>query len=343
MHRSAFPPSREDAFARRLERGKPHALVGALLLSLGMHAIGAVVLSRLHHPRPEPEPDRVLQVAFISRGSEDGHQEAAAPEPAAAPMPTPQPSPRRAPTVSPAPVATQPQPSEVAPPERFPALVAAAQIRPSQPVDLLAPPDSFEAWEQRRTDRAIPAHLHHRGGGSLDGVASIDSEGVDRCEPAEGRVVERLYLLFDSSGSMSSQLRNQALSCAQQYARAVIDAGGEVVVGNFARSSSFAPATRNPTEVAFALRADNDARATLLPSADLNPFFNEAPDSRADLMILSDGMIPNYRSVLPWYRYFLEINPENRGYLYTLGTRGPPEVTSALRKIGFEIYVYRTL
>ena len=60
-------------------------------------------------------------------------------------------------------------------------------------------------------------------------------------------------------------------------------------------------------------------------------------------MILSDGMIPNYRSVLPWYRYFLEINPENRGYLYTLGTRGPPEVTSALRKIGFEIYVYRTL
>ena len=41
------------------------------------------------------------------------------------------------------------------------------------------------------------------------------------------------------------------------------------------------------------------------------------------------------------YRYFLELNPENRGYLYTLGVPGHPAVTSAMRDIGFDIYVYR--
>ena len=325
------------------ERRNPTALLVATLVSVVGHAIGAVVLAQFRLPEPGPVPDRVLQVQFISRGTDDGDQEPAA-EPAVEPATVPAPVRPAAVAPVPQPVEPVPQPSAPAPPQiEFPALYATAQHRPREPVDLLAPPQSFAAWQQRRTARAVPSHLRIKGGGSVDGTASVDSEGVDRCQPADGRVIQRLYLLFDSSGSMSSELRNQALSCAQQYARAVIDAGGEVVVGNFARSASFEPATRNPTDVAFALRADNDSRATVRPSRDLNPFFDEAPGVEADLVILSDGMIPNYREVLPWYTYFLDLNAGNRGYLYTLGTRGPPEVTSALRRIGFEIRVYRTL
>ena len=46
---------------------------------------------------------------------------------------------------------------------------------------------------------------------------------------------------------------------------------------------------------------------------------------------------------MPWYSYFLEMSPDNRGYMYTLGTPGPASVTAALRGIGFEVFVYRIL
>lgn len=316
--------------------------MGGLILSLVAHAMGAAVLSRFE--MPEPEPETVLEVAFVSRSPEPRGPEPT-PQPAAEPSPQPSQAPRTAPKARARPEPAQPAPTIDAPvpPEiEFAALYAAAQNRPRQPLDLLDRSEGFVSWEQRRSDAGIPEHLRARAGGLPDGDAVIDSEGVDRCQPAEGRAVDRLYLLFDSSGSMSSDLRNRALSCAQQYAGAVIDAGGDVVVGNFAGTTVFQSSTRNPTDVAFALRAENDARATLLPSKRLNPFFDEAPGAVADLVILSDGIIPNLRDVAPWYRYFLRMHPENRGYLYTLGTRAPPDVAAALRRIGFEIRIYRT-
>ncbi|MCB9674752.1 MAG: hypothetical protein H6737_06520 [Alphaproteobacteria bacterium] len=340
MSRSRWLATKTDALRERLERGRPRPIAVAALLSLFVHALGAVGLAQVHlAERTEP---RVLQVAFVSHGEQEGDKEAGPtepvePTPADAPVAAARPSPK----TSPAPVA--PQPVEVGPelPEvRFPALARAAKA-PAKPVPVEATKD-FASWQKARMAHVMPSRIPD-GGGSPDGTAAVDSEGTDRCVPAPGRQVERLYLLFDSSGSMSDQLRAQALSCAQQYASAVIDGGGVVVVGNFARAAKFFPATRSMTDVAFALREDADPRATVLPSRELNPFFDQDPGARADLVILSDGYIPNFRDVLPWYRYFVELDPENRGYLYTLGAKGHPEVTEALRRIGFDIYVYRIL
>ncbi|MEZ4320562.1 MAG: hypothetical protein R3F61_23980 [Myxococcota bacterium] len=325
---------------RRLTRGGPRPLAVAIVLSLVLHALGAVLIGRIPVPK---NPPRVLEVSFVSQGAEPGKQEAtppSEPQPAQPPQPvqtaavsTPRPS------VSP-PSPVSPSPAPTLPEVRFPALQQAAR-NPVRPSDVQAPP-SFAAWQESRKSSFLPNRIPD-GGGDPDGVASVDSRGKDRCVPDDLRAVDRLYLLFDSSGSMSSQLRAQALSCAQQYAEAAIDKGAVVVVGNFAAGAQFFPPTRNMTDVALAIRADVDARATVLPSMELNPFFDQDPNATSDLVILSDGYIPNARAALPWYRYFLELNPENRGYLYTLGTPGQPDVVDMLERIGFDVYVYRVL
>jgi len=321
-----------QALGRRFRHRGPPAIAVAVLLSALFHGTAALGIAWIPRMPPPPPPDRVLQVAFVSQGEEPGDKQT---EPTSKPE-------------TPTPPTAQPQPQPAAPPStdpplpevRFPALQAAAR-HPVSPSVVQAPAE-FSEWQKRRYSALIPGRIPD-GGGSPDGLASVDSEGRDRCIPVEGRALDRLYLLFDSSGSMSSQLRAQALSCAQQYAQAAIDQGAEVVVGNFAARSEFHPPTRNMTDVAIAIRGDVDARATVLPSSELNPFFEQDLGAVSDLVILSDGYIPNTREALHWYEYFIEINPENRGYMYTLGTPGHPEVTEALRRIGFEIYVYRIL
>jgi len=167
--------------------------------------------------------------------------------------------------------------------------------------------------------------------------------GRKKCAPAPNRAVERVYLLFDASGSMSDQLQAQALSCAQQYAKHAIDVGASVVIGNFAGQITLSEPTRDYMDVGFALRGGNDPTRTLLPGRELDRYFEQNPDLASDIVILSDGRIPNLREVMPWYSYFLELNQDNRGYMYTLGTPGPQSVTAALRQIGFEVFVYRIL
>jgi hypothetical protein len=333
----------------RLARHGIHPIVVASLLSFVGHGLGAATLSQLNWSPtpPPPPPDKVLEVAFVSQGDEPGELEAV-PEPPEPEPPTP-PTEATDAVAEVAEVAPQPQPvvqppSPKPPDVRFPALQAAAD-RPNRPTPSVhAPQTDFATWQRQRMAHVLPDHVPDPlAGGAIDGTASIDTQGTDRCEPAENRSIGRLYLLFDSSGSMSSQRRAQALSCAQQYAQAAIDRGADVVVGNFANGSSFSEPTRDPTEVAFAIRADTDPRRTVLPSRELNPFFDDQPNATADLVILSDGEIENLRSVLPWYRYFLEMTPGNRGYLYTLGFPARPEPAAMLREIGFEIYVYRVL
>ena len=63
----------------------------------------------------------------------------------------------------------------------------------------------------------------------------------------------------------------------------------------------------------------------------------------ADLVIVSDGYIPNAEKAMPWYKYFLDSNPKNRGYLYTVGSPGHPAVNAAFLNAGFDIYVYKVL
>ncbi len=334
----------------RLARHGVNPLVVAAVLSLLGHGLGAATLSQLNWTPspPPPPPDKVLEVSFVSQGEEPGELEAPPepqqPEPPSEPVDDAVAEVAEVTEPTPRPVDTPVQPAPSLPEVRFPALQKAAQQphRPRQPVH--TPQPDFATWQKQRMAHVLPDHIPDpRAGGSPDGTASVDTQGVDRCEPAENRTLGRLYLLFDSSGSMSSQRRAQALSCAQQYAQAAIDRGADVVVGNFANGSSFSDPTRDPTEVAFAIRSDTDPRRTVLPSRELNPFFDEQPDATADLVILSDGEIENLRDVLPWYRYFLEIAPENRGYLYTLGSPARPGAAAMLREIGFEIYVYRVL
>ncbi|HHO50245.1 MAG TPA: hypothetical protein ENK18_05065 [Deltaproteobacteria bacterium] len=178
-------------------------------------------------------------------------------------------------------------------------------------------------------------------GGTAEGVDGLTRAGRSRCEPPPHRRPELLYLLFDSSGSMNELRQAQALSCAQQYARAVLATGAPVVVVNFALDSTFSPPTHDMLDVQIALRAASDNRATVLPTRGLQSFFD--PSIAADLVIVSDGIFRTTPDVLIWYSYFLELNPDNRGTMYTVGSPGHREAVGRLRDIGFDVYMYEQL
>ncbi len=317
---------------RRLRRPEASRWWATGLASLLLHSAGlyGMSLTNLSLPPKEEEP-KVLQIALVQRGADPSKPAA---EPPAAPEAEPEPTPKPQPQV--AEVRPQPAPPQpVVTPPPMPLPVAPA------PSPFSSRPKSFADFRQRRMSSFVSGKIPDPGG-TPDGDRS-SNRGTDKCVPAPGRKLDRLYLLYDSSGSMSGSLRGQALRCAQQYAKEAIDGGATVVVGNFARHASFIPPTTNMSDVSFALREDNDYRATVLPSTELYQFFDSSPDLRSDLVILSDGYIPNYRETLSSYRYFFDLNSDNRAYLYTLGTPGHPEVTAALRKLGFEIYIYRVI
>lgn len=181
------------------------------------------------------------------------------------------------------------------------------------------------------------------GGGDREARDRLTSHGKDRCEPGRSRVVDVVYLLYDSSGSMDSHRQRQALTCAHQYARASLDRGASIVVVNFAGQTVLNQPTRHMTEVEFALRGGVNPRATILPSRELNPFVDGYPGAKADLVVISDGFIPNYKQALPWYRYFLDAHAENRATLFTVGSLGHPDVIRAFRETGFEVYIYQVV
>lgn len=320
-----------DAAHRRVR------LVLAGLASLSVH--GAVGLALAWVPARQAPVDRVLTVSFVSQGEKPGRHaiEPGRQETSATATPPVPPSPR--PPVPMPPSGGTPD-GPTLPEIRFPGLARAQQGQPQR--DVRQGAQAFESWQTARMAGLIPDALEDPGG-ERTGTAVVTTHGMERCEPVSGRRVDGLYLLFDASGSMSETLLAQALACAQQYAEAAVARGGYVVVGTFARTSRFSPPTRDLTEVAFALRATTDPTATILPSRELGTYFEAQRPAHTDLVILSDGMIPNLREVLPWYRYYLELDPENRAYLFTLGSPGHPDVTAALRDIGFEIVVYRFL
>lgn len=318
---------RAEDLRLRILRGRPRPWLGAGAASLLFHGIGIVGLMQLPDTKPERKTEeKVLQIALVSPGEDSGTESPPAPK---TPEPPKEPSPQ-----PPRPAVADAAPAEPTPVEP-PIELPKAPTAPSMPAPA---PRSFSAWQQSRMAPFVPRNFDF---GGRRGTDAVSNEGRDKCAPFPNRHLDRLYLLFDSSGSMSETLRAQAYRCAHQYAREAIDDGATVVVGNFARRASFIAPTTSMTDVAFALRDYNDHTATVLPSTELYRFFDTDPDLTADLVILSDGYIPNYRSVTASYRYFLELNPENRGYLYTLGVQGHPEVTAALRDIGFDIYVYR--
>ena len=313
-----------------------HRIRVGLLASMVAHVLFFWFSPRIQ-PRDKPQEHRI-EVALISHGDQPGKETAQQ----ASPPPAP-------PTTTPAPPqpAAQPlpKPLPVAPQARFPLLVKrpnAPQTRPRQDE-----PKTWKAFESRRS-ASVAKHFPSlfapvSPGGVPEGQDAVNNPGRDKCVPATQQPVDVVYLLYDSSGSMSELRRSQAISCANQYAKAAIEAGAVVIVGNFARSSTFSKPTRNMTDIAFALRAPTDNTGTILPSRELNPFLNQSAGLRSDLVVVSDGMIPNYREVLPWYRYFLELNPANRGLMYTVASPGHRDVTRALQSIGFDVYIYRVI
>jgi len=197
---------------------------------------------------------------------------------------------------------------------------------------------SFRDW-QRQQRRFLPGARVIPGGGQ-GGADLISRQGRDKCEPLFPRHADLVLLLFDASGSLSEAMTAQALSCAQQAAKAALAVGAEVVVGTFARDLSLHPPTRDLSDVQVALRSATDRTATMLPARQLQSFLDRDPNAVVELVIVSDGWIPNTDEVLNWYRYFLELHPDNRGTMYTVGQQGHREAVDALRGIGFDVFQY---
>jgi hypothetical protein len=296
---------------------------------LALLAHGALFF--LGDPRqlPESEPDERIELALVSSAppADDDGAAVAPPEPVQ-PQPPP-PAPPQVAAVKPAPVAPdgmRPLPT--------PRPVAPTPVPPAPP----APPTSFRDW-QRQQRRYLPSAPVVSGGG-MDGTDMISRQGRDRCEPRYPQPVDVVYLLFDASGSLSETMTAQALSCAQQAAQAALRQGAVIVVGTFARDLQLSPPTTNYDDVQVALRAFTDRTATVLPARELQRYLDRAPGARSELVIVSDGWIPNTAEVLNWYRYFLELHPDNRGVMYTVGNRGHREAVDALRDIGFDVVQY---
>jgi len=283
--------------------------------SVVLHLCGLLLGAVTWPDPPERPPPEVVELALVAKGSKDVES---APPSSAPKRDTPR---RPAPSPTPAP----PAPS--------------GEVAPDDPVEEPSPPQSFAEWQKERRSRYMPAKADYEAG-RIDGRAAIHRPGRRSCDPPEARGAERVYLLFDSSGSMTGLGRMQALQCAQQYASGALSNGAEVVVANFARDVKFSEPTRDMLDVQIALRALTDPTQTRLPSRELQRFFQQVPDAPADLVIISDGWFMTEREVLIWYRFFLDLHPENRGVMYTVGNRGAREAVTQLRGLGFDVHAY---
>ncbi len=308
----------------------------SLLASVLVHAMLAWWVDPLPDPPPE---DTVLEVAFVRMappGPDGGPPPSEAQDDA---QPEPQPA-RPPPTPSPPASAVPPAPTG----RRFAALDRGAQGTDTPNLRSDPTPRSFRDWQRNQRAGAAWAPSIPVGGGAADGQDLLTQRGRDRCEPpGPRRSPEVVYLLFDSSGSMSSVRQAQALSCAGQVAEAALEAGAEVVVANFARNVTFYPPSRRLFDIQAALRGGSDRTATVLPARQLQPFFDQRPGADADLVIVSDGWFETPRDVLIWYEYFLEMNTDNRGMMFTVGTPGAQVGVGPLRELGFDVYMYEQI
>jgi len=290
-----------------------------------VHLVGAVLLWWAGPLNPPPPEEKRISIELVAQGRGPQQHAAMAVQPPSAPPSQPTPV-RPRPKAPPAPRGTVPLPLPVDP---SPAPVPA----PVSPVQ--SPTTSFRDWQAARMD-GVPLPSGGRGGTDL-----VSSKGKDRCEPA--RASDLVILLYDASGSMADTRRAQGIHCARQYAQGAIARGAQVVVGSFGLTSAFSPPTRDVSDIDFALRAQVDARGTVLPARELFPWIDNAQGKVMDLVIVSDGYIPPSREVVDAYSYFLDLHPQNRGVMYTVGQPGQRAIENELRDLGFDVFVYQQL
>lgn len=325
----------------RVENHDDH-LPTALAVSVVLHLL--LLWSLPDKPVPPPK-DKVIEVTFLAEpraGDKSAGPDAdvGAPQkkpPPAPPQPRPKPKPAKIskPKAKPVPAAPKAVPTD----EPAPAPSEAAEPATEEM------PKSFAAW-QASQKKGLPGLGKQRPaivGLEGRGEDLARSRGTKRCGPRGSRLPDVLYLLIDSSGSMTPEWQSQALTCAHQYARKVVEAGGLVSVGNFAERTTFTRPSQDFTDIASMLRLRTNGHQTRLPGKELGPLLDAHANLEADLVVLSDGYLPNTREAMTWYRYFLKVNPENRGYLYTIGLAAPREVTDAFSMAGFDVLVYRLL
>ncbi len=276
--------------------------------------------------REPPEEEKRISIELVAQGQGPRpHAAMAMQEPS---TPPPQPAavkPR--PKAPPAPRGTVPLPEPPKP-------QAVPMPSPSTPVR--EPTMSFRDYQAAQMDGVPRPQAGGRGGTDL-----ATSKGKDRCEPARG--ADLVLLLYDASGSMSDTRRAQGIHCARQYAMSAIAGGAQVVVGSFGLTSAFSRPTRDPRDIDVALRAHVDGRGTVLPTRELFPWIDQAEGKVMDLVIVSDGFIPPSREVVDAYRYFLDMNPQNRGVMYTVGAPGMHAIETELRDLGFDVFIYQQL
>jgi hypothetical protein len=311
----------------------------AMVISIVLHGLGVAYVKI--EPSQPPPPDKVVELTFLSRAAEaDVPDEALGGNNAAEAVQTPPAPPPSSPT-TPNP-RTSPSAPQAPRSDFEPSLPEPA---PTTAPSSSSPRMSFRDWQASR-NRGLPGlqprslSTQQRGDGGRD---LTNSRGTKQCTPRGQRVPEVVFVLIDSSGSMDKERQDQAISCAQQYAQAALDLGAMVGVGNFADQASFTKPTRDLMEIGAALRSRANGQGTLLPSTQLGGLIDRHVGQRADLVIVSDGYLPNYREAMPWYSYFLKLGEDNRGYLYTVGYDPPREVSDAFVTIGFGVYVYRWL
>jgi hypothetical protein len=317
---SACPQHRRSARNRHLV---------AWLVSLLVHGVLLGIFTLWPDPLPPP---RVIELALVRPG--DGDEEGVPPPTEADPeLIAPTPAVPRTPT-PPAPV-----PAPTLPPSPEPSATPLPQPpQPPQP----EPRMSFRDWQRSRASAFLPT-AEPIGEGGAHGNDLAQHRGRDRCVPATHRRFDVLFLLFDASGSMTDMGRAQALSCAHQYAQAALNQGAHVIVGTFARTTLWAPPTRQLMDVEAALRASIDARHTVLPTREFGALVDQTPGAVAELVVVSDGWFVADDEVLIWYRYFLEANPENRATMYTVGAPGHRDAVRRLQGIGFDVFVYEQI
>lgn len=314
-------------------------VAAGLLGSLALHL--AVVALIVAHRAAPPEP--VVHITVLDDTPAAEPTASVAP---AAPGGTPH-APRRArstPSASgrpdaPAAVPSAPPPREVAVQESHAPAAPSPTLPSSATPTPPSGPQSFRAWRAAHPSPYISDASLAAAGAGGDGSGGHPGR-VRRCVPPAGWEARLVYLLVDASGSMATGGASEARACSRQFAGAALEAGAEVAVVSFARTTVVSPPSHDEVEVEAALLAMPDPGGTVLPSREFGMLVDGHRDMPAEIVIVSDGRFAWTGALSDWYARLLHANPANRGRVFTIGGSLHLASLDGLRNLGFDVQPY---